>query len=303
MPTSSPLSRPTPSAAEPTGWWATDRAGALRRLHAFVDEGLARFGPHEDAMLAGEPKLAHSALSQCLNLGLLHPGEVCDAVEEAYRAGRAPIASAEGFIRQIIGWREYIWGLYWLWMPEYREANVLRAHRPLPPALRGGPTQMRCVSLAVEGIEQRAWVHHIQRLMVLGNLALIAGIAPDAMVEWMWATFVDGAEWVMLPNLVGMSLHADGGRMATKPYAGGGAYINRMSDSCRGCRYRPTERVGERACPFTTLYWDFLARHEERFAKNHRMARQVKGMHRLSDLPEVRERAREVLDLLDAGEL
>jgi deoxyribodipyrimidine photolyase-related protein len=274
--------------ADPTGWWATDRAGALR---------------HEDAMLADEPKLAHSVLSQALNLGLLHPAEVCDAVEEAYRAGRVPIASAEGYIRQIIGWREYIWGLYWLWMPEYRDTNVLGAHRPLPPVLRGGTTGMRCVSIAVDGIEERAWAHHIQRLMVLGNLALLAGVEPMAMVEWMWASFVDGAEWVMLPNLLGMSLHADGGRMATKPYAGGGAYIHRMSDSCRGCRYRPGERVGERACPFTTLYWDFLARHEKRFAGNHRMARQVKGMQRLADLPAVRERAREVLELLDAGEL
>jgi deoxyribodipyrimidine photolyase-related protein len=289
--------------AMPTGWWATDRAGALRRLGAFIEEGLPRFGPHEDAMLAAEPRLAHSALSQALNLGLLHPAEVCDAVEDAYRSGRVPIASAEGFLRQIIGWREYVWGLYWLWMPEYRAANTLDAHRPLPPALRGEPTGMRCVSLATEGIEARAWVHHIQRLMVLGNLALLAGVEPDAMVQWMWASFVDGAEWVMLPNLIGMSLHADGGRMATKPYAGGGAYIHRMSDSCRGCRYRPGERVGGRACPFTTLYWDFLARHEDRFAGNHRMARQVQAMRRLADLGAVRERASEVLELLDAGEL
>jgi deoxyribodipyrimidine photolyase-related protein len=288
---------------DPTGWWATDRAGALRRLDAFIDQGLPRFGPHEDAMLAAEPKLAHSALSHALNLGLLHPAEVCDAVEDAYRSGRVPIASAEGFLRQVIGWREYVWGLYWLWMPDYRDANSLGAHRPLPPALRGGPTGMRCVSLAVEGIERRAWVHHIQRLMVLGNLGLLAGVEPAAMVEWMWASFVDGAEWVMLPNLLGMSLHADGGRMATKPYAGGGAYIHRMSDSCRGCRYRPGERVGERACPFTTLYWDFLARHETRFAANHRMARQVNAMQRLGDLDAVRARAQDVLELLDAGEL
>ena len=289
--------------AEPGGWWATDRAGALRRLDAFVRDGLPRFGPHEDAMLAAEPKLAHSALSHALNLGLLHPGEVCDAVEVAYRAGRVPVASAEGFMRQVLGWREYVWGLYWLRMPGYRRVNELRAHRPLPPALQGAPTEMRCVSLATEGIERRAWVHHIQRLMVLGNLGLLAGVEPAAMVEWMWASFVDGAEWVMLPNLLGMSLHADGGLMATKPYAGGGAYIHRMSDSCRGCRYRPGERVGERACPFTTLYWDFLARHADRFARNHRMARQVQSVRRLRDLAAVRDRAREVLELLDAGRL
>lgn len=289
--------------ADPSGWWATDRAGALRRLDAFVAEGLPRFGPHEDAMLVGEPKLAHSALSHALNLGLLHPAEVCDAVEAAYRSGRVPIASAEGFLRQVLGWREYVWGLYWLWMPGYRRANALGAHRPVPPALRGEPTGMRCVSLATDGIRERAWVHHIQRLMVLGNLALLAGVDPAAMVEWMWASFVDGAEWVMLPNLVGMALHADGGRMATKPYAGGGAYIHRMSDSCRGCRYRPAQRVGPTACPFTTLYWDFLARHQDRFAANHRMARPLQAMRRLSDLDAVRARAREVLAALDAGDL
>jgi deoxyribodipyrimidine photolyase-related protein len=290
--------------ADPDGWWATDRAGAQRRLAAFVADALPRFGPHEDAVLTEEPTMAHSRLSQALNLGLLLPGEVCDAVEAAYRAGDAPLASVEGFIRQVIGWREYVWGLYWLWMPGYREDNALAAHRPVPPAFTGAaPTAMRCVATAVEGIDRHAWVHHIQRLMVLGNLGLTAGVDPGAMVEWMWASFVDGAEWVMLPNVIGMSLHADGGRMATKPYASGGAYINKMSDSCRGCRYRPAKRTGPDACPFTTLYWDFLDRNRERFAANHRMARQVAGVDRLADLDQVRIRAAEVLDLLDRGEL
>jgi deoxyribodipyrimidine photolyase-related protein len=157
--------------------------------------------------------------------------------------------------------------------------------------------------VALQGIEERAWVHHIQRLMVLGNLALLAGIEPSEMVSWMWISFIDGAEWVMVPNLIGMSLHADGGRMATKPYAGGGAYINRMSDHCRGCAYDPKRRTGEDACPYTTLYWDFLARHRDRFARNPRVAQQVRALDRLSDLPAVRARAAEVLDRLDRGEL
>lgn len=287
----------------PDGWWATDRAGALRRLERFVADGLARFGPHEDAMLAGEPRLAHSGLSQALNLGLLHPAEVCDAVEAGYRSGRVPIASAEGMLRQVIGWREYVWGAYWLWMPGYRDCNSLDAHRRLPPAFTGAPSAMRCVSSTVAGISAHGWVHHIQRLMVLGNLALLAGVDPSVMVEWMSRSFVDGAEWVMLPNVVGMALHADGGRMATKPYAAGGAYINRMSDYCRGCAYDPRRRTGERACPYTTLYWDFLDRHRERFARNPRTAQQVRGLDRLGDLPEVRARAVEVLARLDTGEL
>jgi deoxyribodipyrimidine photolyase-related protein len=290
--------------ADPDGWWATSRHGAMVRLRAFIDDALAIFGPHEDAMLDDEPRLAHALLSHALNIGLLHPAEVADAADDAYRSGRVPIASAEGFVRQIIGWREYVWGLYWLWMPDYRGRNALRSHRPLPPVLTGDAgTDMHCVEVAVSGIRDRAWVHHIQRLMVLGNLALVAGIEPSAMVEWMWASFVDGAEWVMLPNLVGMSLHADGGMMATKPYAAGGAYIDRMSDHCRGCRFNPKERTGDRACPFTTLYWDFLARHEQRFAGNHRMARQVRGLSRLKDLDETRKRATEVLQLLDEGKL
>ena len=243
-------------------------------------------------------------LAQYLNVGLLHPREVCDAVEVAYRAGRVPIASAEGFIRQVIGWREYVWGLYWLRGAGYRDLNVLDAQRPLPPAFTGrAPTQMRCVSTTLQTLHDHGWVHHIQRLMILGNLALLAGVQPRAMTEWMWAGFVDGAEWVMVPNVIGMALYADGGQMSTKPYAAGGAYIDKMSDYCKGCRYDRTKRTGPDACPYTTLYWDFLARHEERFAKNPRVVQQVRAAQRLGDLAEVRVRAREVLGLLDRGEL
>jgi deoxyribodipyrimidine photolyase-related protein len=295
--------------ADPDGTWATSRAEARRRLDHAVAEVLPRFGPHEDAMLAGNWHLAHTLLSPYLNIGLLRPREVCDAVEAAYRRGEVPIASAEGFIRQVIGWREYVWGLYWLWMPSYRGENALGARRPLPPVFTadptGGPhaaaTHMACVASALGSVHDHAWAHHIQRLMVLGNLALLAGVDPWALTQWMWASFVDGAEWVMLPNVIGMALHADGGRMATKPYAAGGAYIDRMSDHCRGCRYDRTRRTGPDACPFTTLYWDFLDRHRDRFLSNARVAQQVRAADRLGDLDAVRDRAAEVLALLDAG--
>ena len=204
----------------------------------------------------------------------------------------------------MIGWREFVWGVYWLWMPEYRTANELGAHRPLPPVFtRRAHTEMRCVETCLDGVESRAYNHHIQRLMVLGNLALLAGVDPWAMTDWMWSSFVDGAEWVMLPNVIGMSQHADGGRMATKPYAAGGNYINTMSDYCADCRFDPKRRTGPAACPFTTRYWDFLARHRSRFTHNHRMSHQVRAADRLSDLAEVRQRAAEVLDRLDAGTL
>jgi deoxyribodipyrimidine photolyase-related protein len=276
----------------------------LLRLRHVIDDVLPQFGPHEDAMLARNWHLAHSMLSHALNIGLLLPGEVCDAAEAAYRQGRAPLASVEGFLRQIIGWREYVWGLYWRWMPAYRDRNHLGNDRPLPPVFRGeATTDMRCLSTTLDGLRKRGWVHHIQRLMVLSNLAMLSGVRPAEMVDWMWASFIDGAEWVMLPNVVGMGMWADGGAMATKPYAAGGAYINRMSDYCGDCRFDPKRRTGDEACPYTTLYWDFIARHEEQFAGNHRMAQPLRGLERLGDLEEVRERAAEVLQRLDLGRL
>ena len=289
--------------APPDGTWATTRAEALRRLDHVVAEVLPVFGPHEDAMLAGEWAMAHTLLSPYLNLGLLLPGEVVDAAEAAHREGTVPIASAEGFVRQVIGWREYVWGRYWQWGPDYRVENRLDAHRPLPPVYTGAATEMRCVASTLGALHDHGWTHHIQRLMVLGNLSLLAGVEPWALTDWMWAGFVDGAEWVMLPNVIGMALHADGGRMATKPYAASGAYIDRMSDHCGDCRFDRKARVGEDACPFTTLYWDFLDRHRDRFVRNPRVARQVHAADRLGDLPAVRARAAEVLDRLDRGTL
>jgi len=287
--------------ADPDGTWPTSRRAALAQLDHVVELVLPGFGPHEDAMLSTNWHLAHTLLSPALNLGMLHPREVCDAVERAYRAGTVPIASAEGVIRQIIGWREYVWGTYWLWMPGYRTANELDAHRPLPPLFTGSGTQMRCLSNTLEDVRAHGWTHHIQRLMLLGNLALLAGVEPQSLVGWMWESFVDGAEWVMLPNVLGMALHADGGRMATKPYAAGGAYIDKMSDYCKGCRYDRKQRTGPDACPFTTLYWAFLDRHRDRFLRNARMAQQVRAMERLNDLEAVRDRAGDVLRALDEG--
>jgi deoxyribodipyrimidine photolyase-related protein len=295
---------PDSTGAPWNGLWPTSTAQAQQRLDTVVAEVLPKFGPHEDAMLSSSWLLAHTALSSSINLGMLRPHDVVNAAEQAYRAGTVPLASAEGFIRQIIGWREYVYGLAHYWGPEYAQHNQLDAQQPLPVAFRSSSaTKMACVSQAVAGVEQRAYAHHIQRLMVLGNLALLAGINPQEMTGWMRESFIDSADWVMAPNVVGMSLHADGGMMATKPYASGGAYINKMSDSCKGCAYDPKKRTGPTACPFTTLYWDFLARHHDRLKSNHRMSQPLAGLRRLSDLPEVRQRAAEVIDMLAAGTL
>jgi deoxyribodipyrimidine photolyase-related protein len=295
--------RPRCIGDEPTGLWATSREGALRRLRHFVDELLPEFGPHEDAMTTQSWHLAHSLLSPYLNIGLLTPSEVCDEVQRAFDDGRVPIASAEGFIRQVIGWREYVWGLYWEGMPGYGNMNALNADRPLPPLFSTGETSMRCMSTVMSEIREHGWAHHIQRLMLIGNLSLTAGIDPRLLTDWMWANFVDGAEWVMVPNVIGMSQYADGGIMATKPYASGRAYIHKMSDYCKGCRYDRAKRTGDDACPFTTLYWDFMMRHQERFVRNPRVAQQVRAAQKLSDIDAVREHAVIVLRRLDAGEL
>jgi deoxyribodipyrimidine photolyase-related protein len=278
----------------PIGIWATSRRAALARLNHFVEHELARFGPYEDAMTSGSWNLAHSVLSPYLNLGLLMPDEVVERVEASYRAGDVPINSAEGFIRQVIGWREYVWGLYWLW-PDHIDSNVLDHRRHVPPAFTGeAETDMACIADTLDGLEKRAWVHHIPRLMVLSNFANLYGIHPRRLMDWMLDQYIDGAEWVMVPNVMGMALWADGGRMATKPYVSGGAYINRMSDYCSGCRYNPRKRVGDDACPFTTLYWDFLDRHRRSLESNHRMARPLANLGRLSDLEDVRDHAESV---------
>ena len=263
------------------------RQEALAAFTHFVDRRLAAFGPFEDAMLADDPWMAHSLASAPLNLGLLDPLELVQRVESAYRAGDIPIASAEGFIRQVIGWRDYIWNLYWHLGPEYRRRNALHATRQIPrwfAELDADAAGARCLSSVLAGVRDQAWAHHIPRLMVLGNYAMQRGWNPAEVTDWFHRAFVDGYDWVMVPNVVGMSQYADGGLITTKPYTGGGAYIDRMSDYCGGCAYRPTVRVGDRACPFTAGYWWFLNRHRAEFAGNHRMAQAVRGLDRLKDL-------------------
>jgi deoxyribodipyrimidine photolyase-related protein len=282
--------------------WATTREGALAQLENFIKNHFANFGPYEDAMANDNWAVHHSLLSPYLNNGLLHPQEVVDAAVKAFNGGSIPIASCEGFVRQIIGWREYVNGMYWFLGEEYEKNNKLEATRDLLPTLRDpAKTSMNCVKSIVTDINERAWVHHIPRLMVLSNLALITGTNPQQFLDWMREVFIDATQWVMVPNVIGMGLHADGGAMMTKPYAAGGAYISRMSTYCKGCKYDPKLRVGETACPFTTLYWDFLDRHKESFSKNHRMSQQVFGLNRLKDLPELKLRAQEVLDGLSKG--
>jgi deoxyribodipyrimidine photolyase-related protein len=286
----------------PTNTWATTRAGALKQLDYFIEHHLHGFGPYEDAVMEDNWALHHSLLSPYLNNGLIHAEEVVSAVVTAYKEGKAPIQSVEAIIRQIIGWREYINGMYWFLGEEYKNLNGLAAERPLLPIFNdSSKTQMNCVKKVVEGVEQRAWVHHIPRLMILSNLALITGTNPQEFLDWMREQFIDATDWVMVPNIIGMGVHADGGRLMTKPYAAGGAYISRMTQFCKGCVYDPKLRVGDNACPFTTLYWDFLDRHKEQFVKNHRMSQQVNGLKRLSDLPELKVRAKTVLAGLSAG--
>ena len=288
----------------PTTTWATTRKGALAQMRNFFDNHFAEFGPLEDAMTTDNWALHHSLLSPYINNNLLHPSEVIHAAVKAFNEGKVPIESAEGFIRQIIGWREYVNGMYWFLGPDYRENNQLNATRKLLPLFSDpSKTQMNCIKETVTDINDRAWVHHIPRLMLLSNLALITGTNPQQFLDWMREVFIDASEWVMVPNVIGMGVHADGGHMMTKPYAAGGAYISRMSNYCKPCVYNPKLRTGETACPFTTLYWDFLDRHKETFAKNHRMSQQVFGLNRLSDLPELKERAQEVLKGLELGKI
>jgi len=286
---------------QPTSTWATTREGALRQLEYFAANHLSGFGPYEDAITQENWALHHSLLSPYLNNGLLHAREVVQTALKAFEAG-APIASVEAFVRQVIGWREYINGMYWFLGEDYRNKNELGATRKLLPLFTdSSKTKMNCVGSVVADVEQRSWTHHIPRLMVLSNLALTTGVKPQEFLDWMREQFIDAADWVMVPNIIGMATHADGGLLMTKPYASGGAYLNKMTDHCKGCFYDPKKRVGEDACPFTTLYWDFLDRHRETFKKNHRMFQQMSGLNRLSDLPEVRQRAAEVLRGLDAG--
>lgn len=263
--------------------YATTREQALVVLEEFVKERLPLFGTYQDAMTQNEAWMYHSHVSFYLNTGLLMPHEVLQAAQAAYDAQEAPINSVEGFIRQILGWREYVRGFYWHFMPNLKTDNYLKANLDLPEFFWTADTDMNCLSQCISQTKQNAYAHHIQRLMVLGNFALLAGLDPEQVNEWYLIVYADAYEWVELPNVSGMVLFADGGKLASKPYAASGAYIHKMSDYCSHCRYSVKEKVGETACPFNYLYWDFLIRHKGKFEKNPRMAMIYKTLGKMDD--------------------
>jgi deoxyribodipyrimidine photolyase-related protein len=279
-----------PGAAESFAWPVT-RTQALAALDDFITHRLAQFGPYEDAMWTGEPTLYHSTLSSSLNLKLLNPRECCERAVRAFEAGKATLQSVEAFIRQLIGWREFIRGVYWLEGPEYADRNGLEQHGTLPPMYWTGETDMACMKECIGQVLSTGFGHHIQRLMVTGNFALLAGVHPRAVSDWYLGMFIDGIDWVTLPNALGMVMHADRrpraprgvtGLVGTKPYAASGKYIERMSNYCSNCRYDPAERSGPAACPFTVFYWDFLARNRDKLAGNQRMTMILKNLDRFA---------------------
>lgn len=272
-------------------------------LH-FLDFSLAAFGDYQDAMAEGEPFLFHARISAALNIGLLDLRQLCSDVEAAHRQGRVKLNAAEGFIRQLIGWREYVRGIYWLRMPEYAELNAFGNQRPLPEFYWTGATGMRCMAQTIGQTLEHGYAHHIQRLMVTGNFALLAGIVPSAICDWYLAVYLDAFDWVELPNTLGMVMHADGGYLGSKPYCASGRYIQRMSDHCDNCQYRVDRSVEDDACPFNALYWHFLLRHQQALAANPRLTMVYRNLH---DMPESRQQAlwqrgERLLARLDAGE-
>ncbi len=284
---------------------ATNRAGAVQALDHFVEHALPEFGAYQDAMLQDDPVLYHALLSPYLNTGLLAPLEVCEAVERVYKDGKVPLNSAEGFIRQIIGWREFLRGIYFMEGPGYTGRNALKHDRKLPAAYWGDETRMNCLAHAVAQTRDLAYAHHIQRLMVTGNFALLAGIDPAEVHDWYLSVYIDAFEWVEAPNTIGMSQFADGGIVASKPYISSGSYIDRMSDYCGNCHYAVTERHGETACPFNSLYWHFLERHRDRFKENPRMALVYGNWDRMQreDREDILAAGDAVLAALDAAEV
>lgn len=263
--------------------FAVTRDQALIALKQFIEKRLVLFGDYQDAMLENEPWMYHAHISFYLNIGLLLPGECIAAVESAYRSGSAPLNAVEGFVRQVLGWREYVRGIYWLKMPEYADLNFFEATRALPEFYWTAETKMNCLKQCVTDTKKHAYAHHIQRLMVLGNFALLAGLDPKEVNEWYLMVYADAFEWVELPNVSGMILFADGGMLGSKPYAAGGNYINKMSNYCDNCGYKVKQKQGEDACPFNYLYWNFLARHRDLLGKNQRLAMIYRTYDRMSD--------------------
>ncbi len=279
--------------------WPVTRKQALEALQNFITHRLPNFGQYQDAMWTDAPFLYHSLLSSALNLKLLNPREVIAAAENAHTDSRAPLEAVEGFIRQILGWREYVRGVYWMFMPEYFERNALKANNELPKFYWTGETDMTCVHQALGQTLRHGYAHHIHRLMVTGLFALLYGVRPQAVHEWYLAVYVDAVEWVELPNVLGMSQYGDGGIMASKPYAATGKYIKRMSNYCQGCRYNPDKATGEDACPFTTLYWDFLTRNRDHLETIPRMKMQLRNIDRKSkdELNAIRAQAAELIKM------
>src|SRR6056297_599503 len=273
--------------------WPVTRTQARQALGHFVRRALPNYGDFQDAMHTDEDYLFHARLSSSLNLGLLGVTEVCDAVEQAWREDQAPINAVEGFIRQVIGWCEYIRGIYWREMPDYAERNTLGNTQPLPDWYWSGETRMQCLRSTIQAIRRNAYAHHIQRLMVTGNFALILGVVPKQICDWYLAVYTDAYDWVELPNTLGMVMHADGGLLASKPYAASGKYIQRMSNYCSDCPYSVKKTLGEDACPLNALYWDFLIRHRERFEANPRMTMMYRNVDRKDkdELQGVQDRA------------
>ncbi|MGB1257094.1 MAG: cryptochrome/photolyase family protein [Thiolinea sp.] len=263
--------------------WPVTAQQAETVLQRFLDQVLPQFGEFQDAMWTGQPFLFHSLISSALNLKLLDPLTVIQQAEQRYHAGEALLASVEGFIRQILGWREYVRGLYWLHMPDWYEMNALEAEKDLPEFYWTGDTEMTCLRESISQTLEYGYAHHIQRLMVTGLFAQLYGVNPQQVHEWYLAVYVDAVEWVELPNTLGMSQYADGGIMASKPYIASGNYINKMSNYCKHCRFKPAKATGDDACPFTTLFWDFLDRHEERFDGHPRMGFMLKNLQRKPD--------------------
>ncbi|ENV61006.1 cryptochrome/photolyase family protein [Acinetobacter soli] len=279
--------------------WATTRSDAQKALAHFIEHMLNDFGDYQDAMVYGSDFMFHSLLSPYLNCGLLSPEEVCEAAEAAYHAGNAPLNAVEGFIRQILGWREYIRGIYWLNMPDYAQENALNNTRALPAYYWTGKTKMTCMSECIRNTLEHAYAHHIQRLMVTGNFALLTGIKPEEICEWYLAVYADAYEWVELPNTLGMVMHADGGLMASKPYAASGNYINKMSDYCKHCHYNVKTKTDHDSCPFNSLYWHFVKRHETFFRSNARMHMVYRSLDKMQDQDKVLAHAEHLLTHLD----
>lgn len=284
--------------------FAVTRKQALLALNQFIEKRLVNFGDYQDAMIEGEPWMYHSHISFYLNCGLLLPLECVNAVENAYHEGQVPLNAAEGFIRQIIGWREYVRGIYWLKMPEYEVENFFEVSGKLPPLFWGGETKMNCLRQCVKETKENAYAHHIQRLMILGNFALLSGLSPDEVNEWYMIVYADAYQWVELPNVTGMILFGDGGLLASKPYAASGTYINKMSDYCKKCHYKVSLKNGPDACPFNYLYWDFLSRNQEKLKSNNRLGFVYKNLDRMNDekIEAIKKDSRRFLKSLENGE-